>query len=107
MSYSVQWTTTAELDLANIINYIAEDKVSAAKSVLKKLKQLTSKLVTFPHRGRKVPELKRLGIINYYELLHKPWRIIYRIEGKLVYVLAVLDSRRNLEDLLLDRFLIG
>ena len=38
------------------------------------------------------------------ELIESPWRILYRIEADTVYVLAVIDARRNVEDLLLDRF---
>ncbi len=32
-----------------------------------------------------------------------PYRLIYRISGHLVLVLGVFDSRRNLEDILLER----
>ena len=37
----------------------------------------------------------------------KPYRIIYRIEEDTVTVLAVLDGRRDLEDLLLERLIRG
>jgi plasmid stabilization system protein ParE len=50
-----------------------------------------------------VPELLRHGLAVWRELIVKPYRILYRIEGQTVYVLAVLDSRRDLEDLLLER----
>jgi toxin ParE1/3/4 len=43
------------------------------------------------------------GILQYRELIVPPWRIIYRISGDFVYVLAVFDSRQNIEDVLLDR----
>ena len=36
-------------------------------------------------------------------LVERPWRIIYRVEGKRVLVLAVLDSHRDLQALLLER----
>ena len=35
------------------------------------------------------------------------WRIMYRIDGNSVHVTAVFDSRRNLEDLLLERLTRG
>jgi len=35
----------------------------------------------------------------------KPWRVIYRIEKKCVYVVSVIDCRRNVEDVLLERLL--
>jgi hypothetical protein len=48
--------------------------------------------------------LKEQGIILYREIILAHWRMIYRIAGQTVYVLAVFDARRNLEDILLDRF---
>ena len=58
-----------------------------------------------PKRGRIVPELAAVGVHGCRELLPSPWRIIYRISEDMVYVLAVVDGRRNLGDLLLERFL--
>jgi hypothetical protein len=52
-----------------------------------------------------VPELAAIGVRGYREIICAPWRIVYRIAGLKVYVLAVLDSRPNVEDLLLDRLL--
>ena len=52
-----------------------------------------------------VPELQAQAVLFYRELLHKSWRIIYRIETNTVYVLALLDARRNVEDLLLNRLI--
>ena len=62
-------------------------------------------LYLLPNRGRLVPELKDQGILQYRELIHPPWRIIYRISENKVYVLSVLDARRNIEDILLKRLL--
>jgi len=58
-----------------------------------------------PTRGRIVPELKRHGVTGFRELIERPWRMIYFIKGKRVSVVSVLDGRRQLEDLLLERFL--
>ncbi|MDD4169451.1 MAG: type II toxin-antitoxin system RelE/ParE family toxin [Desulfotomaculaceae bacterium] len=44
-------------------------------------------------------------MLNYRELIAPPWRIIYKIEGNKVLVLAVINARRNVEDVLLDRFI--
>ena len=38
---------------------------------------------------------------SIWELIVPPWRILYRIAVKQVYVLSVLDSRQNIEDILL------
>lgn len=102
--YTLKWTDTARNDLEAIINFIAEDSIDTALEILEKLRKKALSLHTFPERGRLVPELKEQGIIIYRELIFFPWRIIYRISGQTVYILAVFDCRRNLEDILLDRF---
>ncbi len=93
----------AEEDLISIIKYIYSNNPVAAKNSLKKIKSKASNLNGFPQRGRIVPELKENGILQYRELIVAPWRIIYRISDSNVYVLSVIDSRRNIEDILLHR----
>lgn len=103
--YKVQWASVAENDLKGIIEYIAEDCLASAISVFEKIKEKALGLNQFPERGRIVPELKDQGIALYRELIFTPWRIIYRITDKKIYVLSVLDSRQNVEDILLKRFI--
>ena len=104
--YDVRWSETSERDLTAIIEYIAGGSPSYVYEVFKGIKRKASTLHTLPDRGRIVPELQDHGITQYRELVVPPWRIIYRISERHVYVLSVLDSRRNLEDILLKR-LIG
>jgi toxin ParE1/3/4 len=101
--YDVIWSETSEKDLTGVVEYIAADSPSNAFEIFKEIKQKASRLYIFPDRGRIVPELKDQGIVLYRELIVPPWRIIYRISKKTVYVLSVLDSRQNVEDILLKR----
>ena len=101
----VIWSNVAENDLKNIIEYIAADSPSNALRIFKNIKQTTSNLYIFPERGRVAPELRDQGILQYRELIISPWRVIYRISEKIVYVLSVLDSRQNIEDILLKRLI--
>ncbi len=101
--YEVLWSNIAEIDLKSIIEHIAEDSPSNAFKIFKNIKQKVSNLYTFPEKGRIVPELKDQGIMQYRELMIPPWRILYRISEESVYILSVLDSRRNIEDILLRR----
>lgn len=103
--YKVIWTDAAECDLKNIIEYISEDNPQNALKILKKIKQKASTLYSFPERGRIVPELKDYGILQYREIIIPPWRLIYRIAERDVYVLSALDSRQNIEDVLLKRLI--
>jgi addiction module RelE/StbE family toxin len=103
--YSVLWTKTAEQDLGNILDYIAQDSPDRALEILHMIRTSASALTSMPERGRIVPELKVHGISTYRELVISPWRMIYRTEGKSVIILTVIDGRRNLEDILLERLL--
>lgn len=99
----VHWAGVAEEDLKNIILYIAEDSPTNARNIFEKIKEKASGLTQFLERGRIVPELHDQGIFLYRELILAPWRIVYRISEKKVYVLSVIDSRQNVEDILLKR----
>jgi len=103
-NYTVKWTATAEHDLDAIIGFIADDSIDEALKILERIRKKAVGLNLLPERGRVVPELREQGIILYRGIILAPWRIIYRISGQTVYVLAVFDARRNLEDILLERF---
>jgi addiction module RelE/StbE family toxin len=103
---NVIWTEAAENDLTYIIEYIAEDSPQHALTVLKEIRHTASRLYTLPERGRVVPELQDQCIMQYRELIISPWRLIYRISEQKLYVLSVIDSRQNVEDILLKRFVI-
>jgi toxin ParE1/3/4 len=104
-AYDVTWSETAERDLLAIVEYIADDSPQRAYEMFKDLRKRASSLRNFPDRGRVVPELHQQGITQYRELITTPWRIIYRISERKVYVLSVLDSRRSAEDILLRRLI--
>lgn len=103
--YRVFWTRTAQDDLKKIIEYIALDTELHAQKVYEAIKEKASQLRQFPLHGRVVPELRYFGIATYRELVISPWRIIYKIDEDKVWGLAVIDGRRNVEDLLLDRLI--
>lgn len=102
-SYQVEFARVAQRDLQSILEFIATADPVAAVRVLEQIESRTASLKQLPERGRVVPELAVFGLQTYRELVVAPWRIIYRISGRLVVVLAVLDGRRNIEDILLDR----
>jgi len=103
--YKVIWTDVAENDLLNIIEYIAEENLTNAKNIFSKIKGKVIDLNHLPERGKVVPELLDQGVHLYREMIINPWRIIYRISKKKVYVLSVIDSRQNADDILLKRLI--
>lgn len=103
--YQVFWTQSAQQDLKKIIEYFAADNEIEAKRIYLIIKQKADDLRQMPLQGRIVPELRYNSILIYRELISPPWRIIYKTEENKVWVLAVIDGRRNVEDILLDRFI--
>jgi len=101
----VLWARSARRDFEAVVSYLAERSPQAALSTLDRLEARARSLVTLAERGRVVPELGRLHIQEYRELVVPPYRLIYRVRGPKVLVLAVVDARRSLEDILLDRLI--
>lgn len=103
--YEIVWARRAEDDLREIIDYIAMESPRNALTILEKIKNKAFSLYTMPERCRIVPELKAFGILHYRELIVSPWRIMFRIAAMKIYVLSVLDGRRNIEDILWNRLI--
>ena len=101
--YRVEWAIIAQQDLQTLVEFIAADDPVTAAKVLDQIESRATTLQQMPGRGRVVPELAAVNIHSYRELIISPWRLVYRIAEPVVYVLAVLDGRRNIEDILLDR----
>jgi addiction module RelE/StbE family toxin len=101
----VLWARSARRDLESILNYIADRSQQAALGTLDRVEARAKSLATLADRGRVVPELGRLHLTDYRELVVPPYRMAYRVDEPRVLVLAVLDARRSLEDILLDRLL--
>ena len=76
-----------------------------ADCVLKQIEKIFSTLSEFPERDVYPKELLKLGIREYREIFFKPYRIIYRIMDKNVYVLLIVDGRRDMQTLLQRRLL--
>ncbi len=102
--YKVIWSHIIEDDLNKVIEYITGNSINNALAIFHKIKDKYLRLFTFPNRGKIVPELQEYGILLYRELIVESWRIIYRISDNYIYVLSVIDSRQNAEDILLNRF---
>ncbi len=99
----VLWAEAAVQDLEELVSYVAADSPVNARVLLARLRDRAASLETSPMRGRVVPELARFGIRSWRELVEKPHRVIYRVTKEEVFVLAVFDGRRELEDVLLER----
>ena len=105
--FEVRITKGAESDLEALHNYTAANRSAAEADAL--LDRILDKIITlekFPLRGPVCPELDRLGIAEFRQIYHEPYRLIYRLNDKVVYVMIVADSRRDMKALL-ERRLLG
>lgn len=102
------WSESALLDVEGVFDYVAlHDDLASAAHVHDLLMSAIDRLSTLPKRCRIVPELKAIGIVDYRELLVGPYRICFRLHGRDLVLVAVLDGRRDLEEVLMDRVLRG
>jgi len=106
-TYNLKWTTNAKNDLLNIVAYIKIDSPSIANDIYQKIRKKANSSNFFPLKGRVVPELQKEGITLYREIIASPWRIIYKVGNDTVYIMAILDSRQNVEELLLQKLIKG
>ena len=106
MGFEVLLTKNAAGDLDELYDYIAEhDAPSKADYVLDRIQKLIDALATFPERGSYPKELLALGIREYRQTFFKPYRVIYRVIGRRVYVYLIADGRRDMQALLERRLL--
>jgi plasmid stabilization system protein ParE len=101
----VVWTSVAAGDLERIAVYLATESPVRAATIIDRIVERAESLASLPNRGRTPLELRSIGDRTCCELQESPWRIIYRRLDEVVQIHAVLDGRRNLEDILMVRVL--
>lgn len=107
MSFTVVLTEDAARDLDDIHTYVvAHDGRSRADRLLDGLQLVLAKLSDFPQRGEYPPELLMLGIKQFRQVHHKPYRAIYQVLDTTVVVMLIADGRRDMRQLL-ERRLLG
>ena len=106
MKYKVNIVKSAEDDLLEIYKYIYfSDCEENADKLYTKLIEKIKSLQEFPNRGHISQELKLLGIDDFLEINYKPYRIIYQIINKVIFIHCVLDGRRDMQKLLQERLI--
>lgn len=91
----VIWTELAVEKLEEYADYISLDKPLVALEWTVKIQKSVDKLEKFPQIGREVPEIKNA---NIREIIEGNYRIIYRIEAKLISILTIRHCKQLLND---------
>jgi toxin ParE1/3/4 len=106
VNYNVIMLPEARDDLFEIYKYIARnDSMAKADTLLNRIEEKCLSLCTLPERGNTVNELERVYVEGFRQIHFKPYRIIFQVIGKKVFVHAILDGRRELQELLERRIL--
>ena len=106
MTFAVVLTENAANDLREIDAYIAwKDSREAACAIVEALQDCVASLGDNPGRGNYPKELLDVGIRDFREVHCKPYRVIYRVLDRTVYVMCVADGRRDIPRLLMKRLI--
>ncbi len=87
------WSPLAVDKASEIADYIAQDKPSAAKKWIDNVFLKVEQLKSSPEIGRIVPEINNS---QFREIIYGNYRIIYRIEKKLISILTIRHGKQIL-----------
>ena len=102
----IEWTPDGVDSLNEILGYyIDRAGINTANTIYDKIIKEIELLKLEEIKTKRTQELKDIGISDVYELVIKPWKVYYKIsrDNKTVYILFVLDGRRNLEEILITK----
>jgi plasmid stabilization system protein ParE len=88
----VIWTEQALMRLVEIQDFVVRANPTAAERLIHRIVERGEGLSKFPEMGRAVPELPGTGA---REGIEGRYRIVYRIESKVIQVLTVFEGHRQ------------
>ena len=91
----IQWSPLSVERVSEIADYIAQDSPMAAEKWVHSIFDRVKQVKDVSKSGRVVPELNRRDV---REIIFANYRIVYRIETRVVSVLTVRHSRQILPD---------
>lgn len=104
--YQLFWAPNAIRDLDDVVEFVASERgADDAERLYRKIVARIDSLSRFPRRARIVPELRRVGVREYRELIVSPYRVLFRPAERTVAILGALDGRRDLSEIILKRAL--
>lgn len=91
----IAFAESALCDLEGIQHWYAEQLVpDVGDRLVRELVAKVEQLVEFPESGRIVPEF---GITSLRELIHPPFRLVYRIDPANIFIVRIWRSERLLK----------
>ncbi len=97
---------SAEQDLKELRHYVVKNFSHATwLKTYSKLKESIRNLATFPLLGAVPPELQSLSLNQYRQIISGMNRVIYEPRADAVYIYMIVDTRRDIETLLMQRLM--
>jgi addiction module RelE/StbE family toxin len=91
----ITFAESAVKDLEEIRSWYADqDLPSISEKLLREIMVQVERLTDFPESGRMVPGF---GIANLREIIHPPFRIVYRLDKSRARIVRVWRSERMLK----------
>jgi toxin ParE1/3/4 len=88
----VIWAPSAIADVDSIAEYVARDSIEQARFLVARLFEATGRLKEFPLSGRMILEI---GSESCREIIFGSYRIMYRVEGKDIWITGVVHGARD------------
>jgi len=92
--HRITFALSAVVDLEEVRRwYVEQDAPEVGERLLGEIVTAIERLADFPESGRVVPEF---GVEGLREVVHPPFRIVYRLEAERVRIVRVWRSERLL-----------
>lgn len=89
---SIEFAESAVADLEDIIAWYADQQVpEVGKRLVGEVVAQVERLADFPESGSIVPEFE---LANLREIIHPPFRIVYRVDAARIRIVRVWRSER-------------
>jgi plasmid stabilization system protein ParE len=90
----IEFAESSLCDLEDILAWYAKQHVpDVGERLVREIFARTEQLADFPESGRIVPEF---AVITIRELIHPPFRLVYRIDPIRIWIIRVWRSERLL-----------
>ncbi len=87
----VRWTSAAEDDLENIVNYLFEKTPENAARLIREIHDVPSTLKSFPNRGRAGKKEGTRELV----MPALPYVIVHQLRGDTVHIVRILHSSQD------------
>lgn len=89
----VRWTVGTRDDLRELVEFIGRDSLAYAEATANRIVGAVERLRRHPRLGRVVPEYRDTHL---RELIVGSYRVVYRLSGQRLGIIAVVHGSRDL-----------